>query len=315
MVLGSCGYVAAASRQVSTDNDFDVSVSAPTYVREHPRVVIDEAHHNLHTMEGHYKPLARLLSNDGYQVEPGMTPFAAPGFRGVTVLVVSNARGGDGPSSAGAPAFTSSECDAVRQWVGDGGSLLLIADHKPFGEAAYDLAMRFGIEMGKGYVFDPKDSVDNPTFLVFSRGNGLLGDNSITRGRNPAERIDRLVAFTGQSLSVPSGGTVLMGLAPSAYEIDSPETGYAIARATPGGQDLSKGDRGDRPVTGRAQGVALEYGRGRVVVVGEAAMFSAQILKFDQPGESDLLFGMNVTGNQDKQFALNVAHWLSRTIR
>ncbi|HVW70626.1 MAG TPA: DUF4350 domain-containing protein [Steroidobacteraceae bacterium] len=314
VIVGSCACLAASSQRVITDNDFDVSVRSPAYTREHPRVVIDEAHHNLHTMEGRYKPFARLLSNDGYQVEPGMTPFEASAFRGVTVLVVSNALNGDGPPSAGKPAFTSSECDAVQQWVRNGGSLLLIADHKPFGAAAYELAMRFGVEMGKGYVFDPTDSMGNPTFLVFSRENGLLGDHAVTEGRNQAEQIDRLVAFTGQALSIPSGGTAFMKLGPSAYEVDSPEVGYTIAHATAGGQGLSKAHGGARSVAGRAQGVALEYGRGRVIVVGEAAMFSAQILKLDEPGESDVRFGMNVAGNQDKQLALNVIHWLSRAI-
>jgi len=168
--------------------------------------------------------------------------------------------------------------------------------------------------MGKGYVFDRKSSEGNPTFLVFSRENGLLGDNALTRGRNQAERIDRLVAFTGQALTVPSGATALMKLSPFAYEVDSPEIGRAIARASVAGQDASKGNPGARAVAGRAQGVSLEYGRGRIVVVGEAAMFSAQILKLDTRSGSDIHLGMNVAGNQDKQFSLNVAHWLSRKI-
>ena len=33
------------------------------------------------------------------------------------------------------PAFTVAECDAVRDWVRIGGSLLLIADHVPWGDA------------------------------------------------------------------------------------------------------------------------------------------------------------------------------------
>jgi len=33
------------------------------------------------------------------------------------------------------PAFTEAECDEVRDWVRDGGSLLLIADHAPIGGA------------------------------------------------------------------------------------------------------------------------------------------------------------------------------------
>ena len=34
-------------------------------------------------------------------------------------------------------------------------------------------------------------------------------------------------------------------------------------------------------MTGRAQGVALLFGKGRIIVMGEAAMFSAQLLKSD----------------------------------
>ena len=50
-------------------------------------------------------------------------------------------------------------------------------------------------------------------------------------------------------------------------------------------------------------------GKGKVVVLGEAAMMSAQVVR--------VLFwrvmrmGMNVTGSDDRQFALNVLHWLS----
>jgi hypothetical protein len=61
---------------------------------------------------------------------------------------------------------------------------------------------------------------------------------------------------------------------------------------------------------GRAQGVAFALGKGRVVVLGEAAMMSAQIA--GPTGEGRM--GMNAPGNQDKQFALNVLHWLTRLI-
>jgi hypothetical protein len=67
---------------------------------------------------------------------------------------------------------------------------------------------------------------------------------------------------------------------------------------------------GATAVTGRAQGVAVEIGKGRVVVLGEAAMLSAQVTGADGRGR----MGMNVPGNQDKQFALNVLHWLTRLL-
>ena len=50
----------------------------------------------------------------------------------------------------------------------------------------------------------------------------------------------------------------------------------------------------------------------RVVVLGEAAMFSAQVVTLPQ-GDRQVTFkaGMNAPGNDDRQFALNVGHWLS----
>ena len=57
---------------------------------------------------------------------------------------------------------------------------------------------------------------------------------------------------------------------------------------------------------GRAQGLAFEMGRGKVVVLGEAGMLSAQI-----NGPFKMRVGMNVQGIDNRQFALNIMHWLS----
>jgi hypothetical protein len=65
-------------------------------------------------------------------------------------------------------------------------------------------------------------------------------------------------------------------------------------------------------VGGRAQGIALKPGKGRVVMMGEAAMFSAQLIRFEHEGKPmELKMGMNVPGNDDRQLALNIFHWLS----
>lgn len=50
----------------------------------------------------------------------------------------------------------------------------------------------------------------------------------------------------------------------------------------------------------------LGSGAGRVVVSGEAALFTAQV---DPPGRR---FGMNRADTDDRQFLLNILHWLSR---
>jgi hypothetical protein len=56
---------------------------------------------------------------------------------------------------------------------------------------------------------------------------------------------------------------------------------------------------------GHAQGISMSFGKGRVVMLGEAGLLSAQV---DPLG---FKMGMNAAGNDDKQLALNILHWLS----
>jgi hypothetical protein len=61
---------------------------------------------------------------------------------------------------------------------------------------------------------------------------------------------------------------------------------------------------------GRAQGAALEFGKGRVVVLGEAAQLSTQVAR----ESGDFKMGMNVPGIDNRQMALNILPWLSRAL-
>ena len=299
-----------AGQQV-VDPDFRATVERPAYRDNGPTVAIDEAHSNFHTAGGQYKPLADLLANDGYHVVASTRTFDRGVIQGIDVLVVANAVVRDNPSSS---AFTEEESDAVRDWVRDGGSLLLIADHTPFGSAAEVLARRFGVTMGKGWVFD---DVAKPgeitTQLVFSRQNGLLGDHPVLRGRDASEAIHTIRSFSGQSLGVPEGATALMKLSASARE--AADTAGLDAEAAAARVTGAAGTRGSRSqsVAGRAQGLAMTFGKGKVVVLGEAALFSAQVVTLKEPDGRQTTFkaGMNVPGNDDRQFALNVMHWLT----
>jgi hypothetical protein len=295
VLLLSLGTAAA---QRIPDPEFDTSVERPAYKRGQPAVVIDEAHSNFHTAEGRYKPLADLLRSDGYRVLRGTRKFDRKSLKRTDILVISNATAPDSTDEASGPAFTEPECDAVRDWVRAGGSLLLIADHTPYGSAAENLAKRFGVDMGKGTVFDPEHGhKDDPTVLTYSRENGLLGSHRLLHGRGPDEEVKLVVAFTGQSLGVPDGADALMKLGPGAREAQSVKE-----------LESSTG----QSVGGRAQGVALKFGKGRVVVMAEAAMFSAQIVRFEHEGKQvEFKMGMNVPGNDDRQLALNLFHWLS----
>src|SRR5215510_4971944 len=194
--------------QQAPDLEFNTSVENPAYKREGPRVMFDEAHHNFHTTDGRYKPFVDLLSNDGYRVVRNRQPFSKTTLGSFKILVIANALGAEEDDDEGADksAFTDQEIQAVQDWVKGGGALLLIADHAPFGGAASALANSFGVDMSKGYTFDPKNSVaDNPSILIFSRENKLLTAHPITEGRAENERINVVMSFTGQSLKGPEG--------------------------------------------------------------------------------------------------------------
>lgn len=335
LVAAAALLTTAARAQQGPDTTWVPTVAHPAYAANGPRVGIDEAHVNFHTAGGNYRPFATLLRRDGYRVAASTAPFTRASLAAFDVLVIANARGGTGLDAFTHPAFTPDECAAVREWVRAGGSLLLIADHAPFGTAAEALSLQFGVDMSKGWAFDTTRGTaeGNPTFLRYDRENGLLGTHPILQGRDTTERVSRVVSFTGQSLSIPVGAGVLLRLSPTAQDRQPPtldelraqaarrqrmtDSVLAAMRARGGGDTavIAMPMRDESPqrfasAAGRAQGLALAFGTGRVVILGEAAMLTAQVVNL--PGREPMRMGMNVPGHDDQQFALNILHWLSR---
>jgi len=190
--------IGAVAQQVG-DPDFDARVAKPAYTKKHPKVLFDEAHNNFHTTTGRYKAFADLITNDGYSVTPNKQRFSKESLADFDILVISNALGAPvmGSPEASKPAFTDEECDAVRDWVRAGASLLLIADHAPMGAAAEKLSLRFGVEMSKGFTADPSNydvESKNEGFIKYNRENNGLGDHPIIRGREASERVYRVIA-------------------------------------------------------------------------------------------------------------------------
>jgi hypothetical protein len=314
---------AALCAQQMVDPNFDASVIRPNYTTTHPRVAIDEAHDNFHTEDSLFKPFADLLRNDGYNVNPNKTKFLSGSLQGIDVLVISNAVGKlENGNNNSTTAFTKAECDTVFDWVNRGGSLFLIADHAPMGDAAAPLAKRFGVVLGNGFVFDtnPENFDHNdPTELVFSDKNGLLGNDLITRGRSEREHLRKLIAFTGESVTIPLGAIALLKLSPTVGEVHTREDVQPlydedVVKAKRNLEESAKKWR----ITGRAMAVAFKAGQGRVVVSGEAGMLTAQVFKEKGRDGTESLVGrtgMSVPGNDDKQYVLNVMHWLSGALR
>jgi hypothetical protein len=287
--------VAAHGQQIA-DPHFDAKVENPAFTKNFPRVLFDEAHNNIDNTHGRYKPFADLLFNDGYHLAVNRQPFTKASLQSFKILVIVNPLATDDMDDEGAdgPAFTPAECDAVNDWLRDGGALLFIIDPAPFASAAEVLATRLGVDMSKREAIDPANAdkeLNTPGVIVYSRQNRLLGEHSITNGRNETERVNRVIVFGGQSLKGPSGTDGVLKLAETA-EDTIPSPGKASAAA------------------GRAQAIAFRLGKGRVVVLGDAAMLSAQVT-----GSNNKPFGMNIPDTDNRQLALNIMHWLSGILK
>ncbi|HWN98040.1 MAG TPA: DUF4350 domain-containing protein [Blastocatellia bacterium] len=251
--------------------------------------------------EGGYRPFADLITSDGYEITVNREPLSGKRLKAFAVLVIVNASVAPGADSA----LTDEECDAVRDWVGGGGALLLITDQSPFTAAVGRLSKRFEVDLANGYVIETsaynKESGDE-TELVFTRVDGLVVEHPITRGRDQTEQIKRIITFTGTSVKGPPKSVSFLKLAATARDVLPPDPKLAASSDQPSDPKIVS-------AADRAQGVALEFGEGRVVVLTDAAALTAKI------GSRGFRFGMNIPGSDNRQLALNIMHWLSGLLK
>jgi hypothetical protein len=284
----------AAFAQQTGDMEADLTVSRPLFARgQGPIVAIDAAHNNFHTAEERYAPFAEVLRNDGFRIRSLTAKISPSELAPLQVLVISNALADENVVEWRLPtpsAFTQVEIEAIREWVRLGGALFLIADHMPFPGAMASLASAFGFEFDNSVA-----TAETPRLELFSRANGALLDNEIVRGDVAGAPVTEVRTFVGSSFRAPPAAIPIMRLG-SGWTILFPEVWGEISPATP-----------RRPSTeADLRAAALEFGNGRVVVVSEAAAFSAQSTPSGPMG-----FRAE-HASQNKQFLLNVVHWLSR---
>lgn len=291
-------FVLCISAQLVAQQVADTLYNPPIGIPEYPQgegpiVFIDEGHHNFHTMEGRYKSFSNLLERDGYNVKPYNGPFNLKHLNEGKILVISNALHEDNVERWILPtlsAFTPEEIELLHSWVSEGGSLFLIADHMPLAGAAAELALAFEIEFTNGFVLEP--NVQGPAF--FSLKEDSLIESVITNGRNSDEDVDEIATFTGQAFRSNAPIKPILVL-DERYVNLLPDTAWAFHKNT---RTL--------PTDGWYQGAFKEVGKGRLVVFGEAAMFSAQL-----GGPQKIKMGMNSdAAPQNYQLLLNIIHWL-----
>lgn len=283
------------------DDEFTIDVRDPAYGFDTgPRVGIDAAHHNYHTVDGRYGGFAELLRRDGYRVAGFDQLFTVESLASIDLLVISNAIAAQNIEDWSLPnhsAFTTAEVAAVHDWVSRGGLLLLIADHMPMPGAAAALAAAFGVLFHDGYAYDG----EGESHMTFRRETGGLADHAVTRGRNDDEIVPFVTSFTGQAFrALP--GTDWVPL----MRLDDAATMILPQRARESsGEDFPE-NTPRIPAGAMLQGALLRVGSGRAAVFGEAAMFTAQL------SDESRRMGMNhPDAPHNAQFALNVLHWLT----
>jgi len=269
------------------DTAYHFAVANPRYQAGKGNVVtVDAAHNNFHTLDNRYAPFGKVLQNDGYRMASNTQLVTPEGLGACRIFVISNPLDSSNLAAWQLPnpsAFSQKEIAAINDWVKNGGRLLLIADHMPFAGAAQALAQSFGFEFLNCFAMDNR----RRSLERFYRGNLSLLENEITRG------VDTVVTFTGSAFKIPQSATPILAL--KNYTISSPRVAWQFEEDTP----AVSGD-------GFYQGAYMEYGNGKIVVMGEAAMFSAQLA-----GPNRNPVGLNrPEARQNNQLLLNIIHWL-----
>ena len=287
--------ISCNANKAKPDNDFDVSVSEPKLKNIKPRVLFDEAHKNHHQIETTYKPFATLITNDGCSVKSTDKPIDNTALANTDVYIIATAMGKEDPGDKSP--FTQNEVDLLEQWVKDGGSLLLITEHFPFGLAMSPVLNKFVVQVHNGYTEDTLlNNKEVRDALLFTKSKGNLNQT------HPIlDKVERLNTFTGSSVKGDSTWTQLLIFTPNAQNFN-----VKVTVKKDGGDITTSVEYADfYSAKGYSQGICKQYGKGKIVVLAESAFLTAQ---FDKNGNK---YGMNSPNEDNKQFVLNLIRWLA----
>jgi hypothetical protein len=293
--------------QQVNDPRFRFANADPVFPKgEGPRVCVDEAHHNVHTISQRFAPFAEILRSDGFRPVAFTQPLRAValGTCDILVLGAGRATSGQSPEFWAYPhpsAYARSEMDAVVKWVRDGGALLFTWDHAPAAGAAAGLANLLGVQTLDAW----SDMTPQGRYPeIVRRADRLFIDHPILRGRSRTEQID--------SLATHGGGAFF----PSRWI--QPVLTYgreATAWVLMGdmGQDLAGIPESEWPrfdIEGWLLVGSRDWGQGRIVFLADSTLCTAQV----HGQEATPIAMSHPAGAQNAQFCLNMVRWLGRIL-
>lgn len=293
----------ALGQQVN-DPSFRFDNPNPAFALGHgPRVCIDEAHYNAHTMSQLYAPFAAVLRSDGFRPSAVTEPISTDGLRDCEILILGSGRSTNPLASdfwayPHPSAYSRAEIDVLIRWVRGGGALLLIWDHSPAAGAAGDIAAIFGVQTLDAWA-DATPQGNYPE--IVRRSDHLVADHPIVRGRSPREQIDSLAthgagAFFPSKLIEP---VLLFGQGATAW-VRLGEMGQGIS-------DIPEAEWPAFNIQGWLLAGVRRWGSGRVVFFGDSTACTAQLY-----GASRIPLAMShPAGAQNALFCLNMVRWLA----
>jgi len=280
------------------DSSFDASITRPKYKRQSgPHILIDSGHHNFIIEMGLIKPFVDLAGNDGYKVTIDSAKFSPDYLAKYQLILITPAmpfKFGSKKDIVDEITFTNQELVAIKEWVSNGGSLIILSEHATIDKSMTPLLNTFGIQSSVGAVFDPINcdtTIKLPLFetiLKFTTSNGLLNrDHPMTTGTKKKEAIQNIETYTGSALTGPNYSTI--------FKLGA----TAAIRKWNGISPKGEGD---------SQGLAGHFGKGKIMAMGDCNGFTAMYVN---TGGKRFYAGMQVEEYDWKQFVLNTIHWLS----
>lgn len=299
--------VACSDSPQQSDPDFRPKHRVAHFSSESsPLVLIDEAHNNFLTLNDRYKPFAQVLESDGFRVGSNDKAITENQLRQVDILVIANAldRNRQDWLPPYGEAFDDNEVEVLKNWILNGGSLFLVADHTPFPKAIDNLALALGFKFINGHVGN----------ATFSKVNHSLAEHATTYKKEISQNIDensqplflqsinnvspdilKVRSFGGSAFKAPEKAISLLVLG-NGITATEPKVPFQVNADTP-----------KIPMSGWSQGAVLELGEGRVAVFSEGMMFSSQLVK-----STGKTMGLRSVGaEQNEEFLLNIMRWLA----
>jgi len=252
------------------DPNFAINTESQTFpAGEGPVITVDEGHHNAHTATGRFSFVTDILEQDGYVVARSGTAFTAENLAGVEVLMVATPlHGMEDGSLPTLLAIKDEEVTHLVDWIRGGGSLFLVSDHMPIPGAQDNLLQALGIRGLNGYAVSSQ--TPESSTIIFRRSDGSLGPHPVIDGLNPSERINSVASLSGFAFQAGDDFEPLFVLPDAAVSLQVDHW-------------FTPSDDYERiPVGGWWQAALGEIGEGRVALMGEAGMFTAQIRGPDQ---------------------------------